>query len=80
VSRYPETPRPNFGESNGLLLERRGNLDIFIPFCNMNLLIAFHTILQNEDNSRREEEVEDAGQEESSDGGHEDFEQEDEGT
>jgi NADH pyrophosphatase NudC (nudix superfamily) len=48
----------------------------------MNLLIAFNTILQNEESSRQEEEVQDAGwenlevvgPEESSDEGHEDFE------
>jgi hypothetical protein len=64
---------------NGLLSERRGNLDIFILFCNLNLLIAFQTILQNEERSRQGE-VEDVGREdlefegrdESSDGGHED--------
>jgi hypothetical protein len=30
----------------------------------MNLLISFHSILQNDESSRREEEVEDAGREE----------------
>jgi hypothetical protein len=35
----------------------------------MNLLIVFHIILQNEESSGREEEVEDAGREESSDVG-----------
>jgi hypothetical protein len=33
-------------------------------FANMNLLIAFHTILQNEESLGRLEEVEDVGQEE----------------
>jgi hypothetical protein len=27
-----------------MLSERRGNLVIFIPFCNMNLLISFYSI------------------------------------
>jgi hypothetical protein len=36
---------------NGLRSQRRDNLVIFIPFCNINLLIAFHTILQNEETS-----------------------------
>jgi hypothetical protein len=64
VSRDPETHRPRFGGSNGLLYEksRAGTTnDIFIPFCNMNLLIAFNTILQNEESLRQEEEVQDAG-------------------
>jgi hypothetical protein len=33
VRRDPEAHRPDFGESYGLLSERRGNnLDIFVPF------------------------------------------------
>jgi hypothetical protein len=46
-----------------LLLERRGNIVIFMPFHNMNLLISFHFIFQDEE-SLGWEEVEHAGQEE----------------
>jgi hypothetical protein len=86
VSRDDETHRPVFGGSRDLLLERRGNLVIFIPFCNMNLLISFHPIFQDEESLGREDEVEHAGWkedlevaglEETSDGGH-DSEEEDE--
>jgi hypothetical protein len=49
VSRDDETHGPAFGGSRGLLSKRRGNLFIFIPFCNMNLLISFHSIFQDEE-------------------------------
>jgi hypothetical protein len=51
VNRDTETHRPDFGGSNGTLSQRRGNLDIFIPFFNMNLLFGFHAILKNEKSS-----------------------------
>jgi hypothetical protein len=60
VSRADDTHRPVFGGSRDLLLERRGNLVIFIPFCNMNLLISF----QDEESLGWEEEVEHVGREE----------------
>jgi hypothetical protein len=41
TSKDPETHRPDLGGPNSLLSERWGNLNIFIPFCNMNLLIVF---------------------------------------
>jgi hypothetical protein len=68
-----------------MLSERRGNLVIFIPFCNMNLLISLHSIFQDEESLGREEEVEatglqedlDAvGLEDTSDGGGQDSEEE----
>jgi hypothetical protein len=37
---------------------------IFIPFCNMNLLISLHSIFQDEESLGQEEEVEAAGLEE----------------
>jgi hypothetical protein len=46
VSRDDETCRPIFGGLRDLLSERRGNLVIFIPFCNINLLISFHSIFR----------------------------------
>jgi hypothetical protein len=61
VSRDDETRGPIFGGSIDLLLERRGNLFIFIPFSNMNLLTSLHYIFQDEESLGREEEVEDAG-------------------
>jgi hypothetical protein len=70
-----------------LLSERRGNLVIFIPFCNINLLISFHLFFQDEKSLGEEEEVEHAGWEEdlevarleeSFDGGHYSEEEEDE--
>jgi hypothetical protein len=64
-----------------VLSVRCGNLVIFIPFCNMNLLIAFHIILQNEEtlgrgpprveNTLQEEDLDVGGWEEGSDGGRE---------
>jgi hypothetical protein len=68
-----------------MLSERRGNLVIFIPFCNMNLLISLHSIFQDEESLGREEEVEAtglqedldaAGLEDTSDGGGQDSEEE----
>jgi hypothetical protein len=64
VSRDDETRGPIFGGSIDLLLERRGNLFIFIPFSNMNLLTSLHYIFQDEESLGREEEVEAAGSEE----------------
>jgi hypothetical protein len=48
VSRDDETHGPIIDRSNDLLLERRGNLFIFIPFCNINFLISLHSIFQDE--------------------------------
>jgi hypothetical protein len=71
VSRDDETHGPVFGWLS------RGNLFIFIPFCNMKLLISLHSIFQDEESFGQEEEVEAegledlevAGLEETSDGG-----------
>jgi hypothetical protein len=63
VSRDHEIHRSIFGGSNSLLSKRRGNLVIFIPFYNMNLLISFHSIFRDEESLGWEEEVEHAGQE-----------------
>jgi hypothetical protein len=40
VSRDDKTHGPIFG------LSSKGNLFIFIPFCNMNLLISLHSIFR----------------------------------
>jgi hypothetical protein len=58
VSRDAKTRGSVFGGSTYLLSERRGNLFIFIPFSNMNLLTSLHSIFQHEESLRREEEVE----------------------
>jgi hypothetical protein len=86
VSRDDEIHGSIFGESRDLQLERRGNLIIVIPFCNVNLLISLHSIFQYEESLGWEEEVEVAGLEEdldaagledtSDDGGQEDEEEE----
>jgi hypothetical protein len=65
----------------------RGKLFIFIPFCNMNLLISLHSIFQDKESLGREEEVEAVGLEdleavglkETSNGGGRDSEEEEEG-
>jgi hypothetical protein len=64
VSRDDETHGPIFGGPNDLLSERRGNLFIFIPFCNINLLISLYFIFQDEESLGWEEEVEAVGLEE----------------
>jgi hypothetical protein len=85
MSRDDETHGPVFGGSNDLLSERQGNPFIFIPFCNMNLLISLHSIFQDEESfgreeeveaARLEEEVEVAGLEETFDRGHDTKEEE----
>jgi hypothetical protein len=58
ASRDAKTRGSVFGGSTYLLSERRGNLFIFIPFSNMNLLTSLHSIFQHEESLRREEEVE----------------------
>jgi hypothetical protein len=76
-----ETRAPIFGGSTYLLSERRGNLFIFKPFSNMNLLTSLYSIFQHEDSLRREEEVEATGLEKEAldkDGG-QDSEEEEEG-
>jgi hypothetical protein len=55
--------------------ERQGNLFIFIPFSNMNLLISLHAIFQDKESLGREEEVEAIGLEDTSDGGGQDSEE-----
>jgi hypothetical protein len=59
--------------------ERQGNLFIFIPFSNMNLLISLHAIFQDKESLGREEEVEATGLEDTSDGGGQDSEEGEEG-
>jgi hypothetical protein len=44
MSRDDETYGPGFARSNALLSERRGNIFIFIPFYNTNLLISLQSI------------------------------------
>jgi hypothetical protein len=61
VSRDDETHGPVFGGSRDLLSKRRGNLIIFIPFYNMNLLIYLHSIFHDDESLGREEEVEATG-------------------
>jgi hypothetical protein len=44
VSKDDETHGPVFDGSRDMLSERQGNLIIFIPFYNMNLLISLNSI------------------------------------
>jgi hypothetical protein len=61
MSRDDKTHGPIFGGSIDLLLKRRGNPFIFIPFSYINLLISLHSIFQDEQSLGRKEEVEAAG-------------------
>jgi hypothetical protein len=87
TSRDDETHGPIFGGSIDLLSERQGNLFIFIPFSNMNLLRSLHSIFLDEESLGQEEEVESVeleedlntvGLEDTSDGGGQDSEDKEE--